>query len=82
MVSIQLLFLLFFTVVIAGIVLFFYHKNQGIKKVHRQKLQWIHQSISIHENQIKSREEGLTNYNFLKFNLEESLWVQADIKIL
>ena len=82
MVSMQFLFLLVFTVVIAVIILFFYHKNQGIKKVHRQKLQYIHQSISLHKNQIKSREKGLTNYNFLKFNLEESLRVQADIKML
>ena len=82
MFSIQFLLFLLFACVLAGIVLYFFKKTQEIKQAHIQKLQTINQSISLQKTQLNFRDKGLLQYNFLKYNLEESLKVQPDIKLI
>ena len=80
MFSYQLLFLLIFTVVLAGIRLFFFKRNQELRKAHLQKVQLFNQSISLHKTQMRCREKGLLQYHYLEYNLDESLLVQSEIK--
>lgn len=79
---IQFLLIVLFIGVLVGIVLIFFRKNKEIKQKHIQKTHVISQSISLHKTQLKFRDKGLLQYNFLKYNLDESLKVQFEIKLI
>lgn len=59
----------------------FYMKNRDLKYKHLQEINLISNAVLIHEKQIKNRDRGLCNYDFLKYNLNESLKVQPDINL-
>ena len=82
MIIIQLLLIILFTSILTGVFLYFIKQNKELKNRHLQREILLCKTISIHKAQIKYREKGLMRYNFLKFNLEESLRVQPDIKLL
>lgn len=82
MFSIQSLLIFMFSGALAGVLLFFFRRTKGIKQIHNEKLQTINQLIILHKNQLNYREKGLVNYNFLKYNLGESLKVQPEIKLI
>ncbi len=81
MIIIQLLLILFISFFI-GVFLCFFKQNKELKNSYLHREIILRKAISIHKSQIKYREKGLMNYNFLKFNLEESLRVQPEIKLL
>jgi len=81
MISIQFLLIVLFAGILAGIMLFYFKKTREIKQTHIQRIQGIQQSILIHKTQLNFRKKGLLQYNFLKYNLNESLKVQPEIKL-
>ena len=82
MMSIQLIVLFLFVCLLLGMIQYFYIKNRSLKLDHLQRTQIISQAVLVHKTQIKFREKGLLNYNFLKYNLDESLKVQSEIKLI
>lgn len=81
MFSIQFLLILLFAGTLAGIVLFYFKKIKEMKHIHIQKIQGIQQAILLHKTQLSYRDKGLLHYNFLKYNLDESLKAQPEIKL-
>ncbi len=82
MIIIQLLLLIIFTSLLTGVFIYFFKQNKEVKQRFLQRELLLYKTISIHKAQIKYRKKGLMSYNFLKLNLEESLRVQPDIKLL
>jgi len=80
--TIQLLLMLIFIGVLTGISYVFSKRRQKIKKKHILNLQAINQSILLHKTQLNYRENGLLQYNFLKYNLDESLKIQPEINLI
>lgn len=78
---ISIIILVLFTCFLAVIFLIFYIKNRDIKQKHLQEISLIRNSVLIHEKQINDRDRGLCSYNFLKYNLDESLKVQPEINL-
>lgn len=63
------------------IVVLFYEKNRLIKINHKMEMVSINEAINLHKTQISLRNNGLNNYDFIKYNLKESLVVQSEIKL-
>ena len=63
------------------IVLFFFRNNKELKFQHIEEINIIKKSILINKTQIKIRNEGLNSYNFIKYNLKDSLIVQSEINL-
>jgi len=82
MIIIQLLLIILFTSLLTGVFLYFFKQNKEVKQRLLQRELLLYKAISIHKSQIKYREKGLMSYNFIKFNLNESLRVQPEIKLL
>jgi len=49
---------------------------------HLYKTDSIRHSILLNKNQMTYRDNGLLEYSFIKYNLDESLRVQLDIKMI
>jgi cell division protein FtsL len=62
------------------IVVYFYFKNRILKEQHHTQVRTLEENISTHLNNIIYRNNGLSVYDFLKYNLDESLLVQHSIK--
>jgi len=75
----QFVIVFMFFCLIAGLMMYFFSKNKEIKQVHRYKVEVINKSISLHKEQINFRINNLKGYDFLKYNLQESLIPQAEI---
>ena len=82
MLSKQILLLLLFAVVLVGILLYFFIKHRNLKLKHLYKTDSIRHSILLNKNQMTYRDKGLLEYSFIKYNLDESLRVQLDIKMI
>ena len=82
MFSVQFLLSILFASLLAGILLYFFRKNKELKLEHTQQIHSINQSIILHKTQLTYRDKGLLQYNFLKYNLDESLKVQPNIKLI
>ncbi len=63
------------------IFLFFYKKNNWIKRSHYQQVLQLQQELSLHKTQINFRLKRLQTYNFERYNLSESLQVQSEINL-
>jgi hypothetical protein len=74
-----LIILLIVLAIIFGLIFYFYNKNRAIKNVHSSKIDSLEQAIFLNGNQIKFRNSGLQEYNFLKHNLTEVLVAQPEI---
>ena len=73
--------LLIFTFFLVMILLFFFRNNKELKLQHIEEVNGIKKSILIHKTQIKVRNNGLNSYNFIKYNLNDSLKVQSEINL-
>jgi len=82
MFSVQFLLSILFASLLAGILLYFFRKNKELKLEHTQQIYSINQSIILHKTQLIYRNKGLLQYNFLKYNLDESLKVQPNINLI
>lgn len=82
MFSIQFLLFVLFSSLFAGIFLYFFRKNKELELEHTQYIHSINQSILLHKTQLNYRDKGLLQYNFLKYNLNESLKVQPEINLI
>ncbi|PKA82411.1 hypothetical protein ATE92_0540 [Ulvibacter sp. MAR_2010_11] len=66
---------------IGAISFYFFQKNKKITTLHLQHIRALEHEVTQHQKHIKFRSNGLDTYHFLKYNLEEALVVQPDIKI-
>lgn len=64
-----------------GILFFHYRIINALKANHIQKKNSIKDQVNYQKTQIQIRKKGLCNYDFLKYNLRESLLVQSDIQL-
>jgi len=66
-------------IIIIGV--FFYISNAKIKREHIFILEVLKKRITLNEQQISKRENSLSNYNFLKYNLSSALIIQPSIRL-
>lgn len=74
------IFILFISINVA-LTLCFFRRKKILEKKHYQQMLQFKQQISLQKTQLNFREKGLQKYNFLKYNLNESLAVQPEIKL-
>jgi len=77
----QVIPLLIALVVFVSVRLYFHFKNRKIKEAHLNYVNVLIDSISIQKKQIDFRNNSFKKYNFLKFNLEDSLIIQPEIQL-
>lgn len=77
----QIIITLILLLSIIGIVAGFYNEKKSKRKVHNQSIADLEVAICTNQKQIRLRSSHLDGYDFLKFNLEEVLIVQPDIRI-
>lgn len=77
----QLLITLVLLISIIGIVIRFYKVRNVLSKVHMHTISQLESAIYINNKQINFRNLNLNNYDFERYNLEESLQVQREILI-
>ena len=78
-----------YTLVISGIILLivtfiiisFWLQNRRYSSLHIQKVASLKYSIKVERVQIEKRQEALKAYNFLKYNLSNSLIPQSEVKL-
>ncbi|MEP2935915.1 MAG: hypothetical protein ABJM06_14110 [Gilvibacter sp.] len=67
--------------IVLSILLVFRHKNKKIKQAHSIKTAGLDMALSLHKTQLQFRQKSLNRYDFLRYNLEEALVVQPEIKM-
>lgn len=65
---------------IVGLLAWYFMGKKALLHIHNQKISSLEQAISQNHFQINFRNSNLNNYDFLKFNLNEALVVQPEIK--
>lgn len=66
---------------IIGIALWFYNGRNEMERIHLQTISELERAICTHGNQISFRNSNLNSYDFQRYNLDEVLVVQPEIKI-
>lgn len=59
----------------------FCYKNKAIQKLQISKVGELKGQIELHKQQIYIRNKNLNKYDFLKYNLKDSLYVQNNIQL-
>lgn len=75
------LLIVMFVIVTLGITQFFLGRNKRIRRQHLDQLGQLQLSFEMHKKQLDARQNQLSVYNFLTYNLEEALLVQPKIKL-
>jgi len=81
MVTLQFFIFILFISINIVLLLCFFRNKKILEKNHHQQIIKLQQQISLQKTQINYRTKGLQEYNFLKYNLNESLQVQPEIKL-
>lgn len=76
MANVIILFLLTFSSLFIG---YFHFTNQKLKRKYSNEFQRVNNEIMNHQEQMNIRKRNLDKYDFLKYNLSESLYVQKAI---
>ena len=80
--TIVYLIIILFTLVLLGVLVFFYSEGEKLKKQHLQNKNSLIKQLAICSEQIVKRNNGLNRYDFLKYNLSEALIIQSELNIL
>ena len=68
-----------FLSVLLGLVVWFRLKEKLLKQQHQDHISVLENAISTNLGQQNIRNEGLGRYDFMKYNLDESLVIQPEI---
>ncbi len=79
--TLQLIFTMVLFFSILGMLLWAYFENRKLSNNHRENVNSLEKAIAINYGQIDFRKLQLDNYQFMKYNLRESLVVQPKIKL-
>ena len=63
------------------LILYFFRKKKVLEKSHHQQILKFQQQLFLQKAQLNFRKNGLQKYNFMKYNLNESLLVQSEINL-
>ena len=77
----QIVVILLFLSMLFGLVIRFRLKEKQLEQQHMEHILVLENAISLNQGQMGIRNKGLGRYDFLKYNLDESLVVQEDISI-
>lgn len=77
----QIILLIVFAILSSGIMIWYYKTKNALAAQHFSKTSNLKSAIATHQKQIACRNSNLNNYDFLKYNLNEALVIQADIKL-
>ena len=77
----QIVVILLFLSMLFGLVIRFRLKEKQLEQQHLEHILVLENAISLNKGQMRTRNKGLGCYDFLKYNLDESLVVQPEIKI-
>lgn len=77
----QITITLFLLLSVMALFLLFFKKKNAMFRIHNQNILDLESAICNNRNQINYRNSNLNRYNFLKYNLNEALLVQHEIKI-
>ncbi len=80
MLDVNVIMSLVFMALFLAVVFLFLLENKKRYQEHQKAIKGIKQSITIHNDQMNFRNDNLQKYNFLKYNLRESLVVQIEIE--
>ncbi len=75
----QFVILLVLLISISGIVIWFLKRNREMNLHHNENVSVLRRGISQNRNQIDFRKYHLSNYDFLKYNLQDALIIQPKI---
>lgn len=64
---------------VIGLVVWFFNVNNSMGLLHKQNISVLETAIYNNRNQMKFRNSNLNRYDFLKYDLDESLLVQYEI---
>ncbi|PVW17119.1 hypothetical protein DDV96_00950 [Marixanthomonas spongiae] len=70
-----------FLLLLVGMLLLFCFRNRTSQKLQALKVNRIKKQIAIHQKQIKVRNSYLNTYDFLEYNLNDSLFTQKNINL-
>lgn len=77
----QIVVILLFLSMLFGLVIRFRLKEKQLEQQHMEYILVLENAISLNQGQMGTRKKWLDRYDFLKYNLDESLVVQPEIKI-
>ena len=74
------LFIRFLVFILLLIGMFFNRRLKAQKKNHSLQVNQLQYCINIHKSQVTFRDKKLNKYDFLRYNLSESLVMQEEMK--
>lgn len=77
----QIVILLVLVLTLIGIVVWFFNTKKSIAHPHNQNIAMLESAIYKHRCQLNFRTFHLNKYDFVKYNLDEALVVQPEIKL-
>lgn len=77
----QIILLIVFVILSSGLMFWYYKTKNALVAQHFSKTSNLKTAIAIHQKQIAYRTSSLNKYDFVKYNLNEALVIQADIKL-
>ncbi len=77
----QIAIVLFLAFSFSGLVMWWFNVNNSMGRIHKQNISILESAIYNNRKQIDFRNSNLNRYDFFKYNLDEALVVQQEIKI-
>lgn len=75
----KVVFCIIYVMALALVLLYFKFSKQKIAALNCSRIKLLNARLELNKSQREIRKEGLTNYDFLRYNLKESLILQNEI---
>ncbi len=75
----QIIIILALVLSTGGLVYWFLNKKRIMDLLHSENISVLERAMTLHRSQIDFRKYNLNNYDFLKYNLQDTLVVQPKI---
>ena len=75
----QIIIILVLLFSISGLVIWFLNEKRTMNLLHNESISVLERAISHNRSQIDFRKYHLSNYDFLKYNLQDALIIQPKI---
>ncbi|WP_028376487.1 hypothetical protein [Leeuwenhoekiella sp. MAR_2009_132] len=75
----KVVFYIIYVMALALVLLYFQFSKQKKTAVYCSKIKLLNARLELNKSQREIRKEGLMNYDFLRYNLKESLILQNEI---
>lgn len=79
--SLQVVIVLLFMTILVGLMFWYFTQKNELVNIHNQKILNLEYAIFKNRSQLIFRNTNLNRYDFLKYNLNDALVTQQDIRI-